>query len=312
MKDSFPPHFQARKEEFLGNSAGRGGWGKAFSFSARRVISARLSGRTFVCNLAWSRAGSGEGSLHAAPRGAGGVHEDPHPEQPSCPPLHLDPPYYTVLPTSSSRSVAAQPPITSHCCVQPAEFLPTPSHGPHHCWDMPVGHPSNGAGRTPHTPALLSLESTSFLTHPHPLLPMDSIRTPDFSVPHPKPTHGPFGQPGGLLFLPAAESAVQYQRQRCGHLCYAMLCHAVSSITIPPLPNTQPLPAEPHITFQLLLHLAQVSCAPPQAPPPHLQPGAGHTKTPHLRAHRAARLGFLPSEPSQLNEQCWLDTVKNP
>lgn len=100
MKDSFPPHFQARKEEFLGNSAGRGGWGKAFSFSARRVISARLSGRTFVCNLTWSRAGSGEGSLHAAPRGAGGAHEDPHPEQPSCPPLHLAPPttLYSQLP----------------------------------------------------------------------------------------------------------------------------------------------------------------------------------------------------------------------
>lgn len=50
---------------------------------------------------------------------------------------------------------------------------------------MLVGHPSNGAGRTP-TPTLLSMESTSFLTHPHPSLLMGSTQTPNFRVHHPK------------------------------------------------------------------------------------------------------------------------------
>lgn len=245
MKDSFPPHFQARKEEFLGNSAGRGGWGKAFSFSARRVISAPLSGRAFVCNLAWSRAGSGEGSLHAAPRGAGGVHEDPHPEQPSCPPLHLDPPYYTVLPTSSSRSVAAQPPITSHCCVQPAEFLPTPSHGPHHCWDMPVGHPSNGAGRTP-TPPLCSPWRAPPSSPTHTLRSLWTQSKHQISVsptlnPPMDPLDNQVGSFSSLLWN------LQCNTKGRDVVTYAMPCHSVPCHPSPshPCPTHSPCPQSP-------------------------------------------------------------------
>lgn len=115
----------------------------------------------------------------------------------------------------------------------------------------------------------------------------------------PKPTNGPFGQPGGLLSLPATEFAVQYQRQGGGHPPHPISSHPIPSITIPPLPNTQSLPTEPHITCQLLLHLVQVSCAPPQAPP-HLPAAGGwahQSPTPQGTLSSSLEV-FLPSEPS--------------
>lgn len=175
------------------------------------------------------------------------------------------------------------------------------------CWS---DTPATGQAEPLHIPTLLSVESTSFLTHPHPSLLTDSTQTPNFRIHHPKPTHGPFGQPGGLLSLPATEFAVQYQRQGGGHSPHPTSSHPhhpIPSITIPPLPNTQPLPPEPHITCQLLLHLTQVSCAPPQAPP-HLPAARGwahQSPTPQGTLSNSFGVFSLQNLPDSMSNAGW-------